>query len=41
MTTETVHTDQIGEHAVEGERGLMVAMLVMVILGVAGIFVAT
>ncbi|MCW3817538.1 hypothetical protein ONA91_24090 [Micromonospora sp. DR5-3] len=39
MSAET--TDTVTEHraqAVEGERGALVAVLVMVILGVAGIF---
>jgi hypothetical protein len=29
------------DQAVEGERGIMMAMLVMVVLGVAGIIVAS
>ena len=40
MPAETTNTvTEYREQAVEGERGLLVAMLVMVILGVAGIFV--
>ncbi|WP_254909874.1 hypothetical protein [Micromonospora sp. NBS 11-29] len=35
-TTNTVTDDRPG--AVEGERGALVAVLLMVILGVAGIF---
>lgn len=35
-TTNTVTDDQ--RQAVEGERGALVAVLLMVILGVAGIF---
>lgn len=36
MTTEHDH-----DQSVEGERGIMMAMLVMVVLGVAGIIVAS
>jgi hypothetical protein len=40
VTTEIISDVQQTYHsqAVESERGLMVAMLVMVVLGVAGIF---
>ncbi|MFC7550412.1 hypothetical protein [Plantactinospora sp. GCM10030261] len=43
MTTETPQQSDSAQHhdAVEGERGFMLAMLVMVLLGVAGIFVTT
>ncbi|HEY0696955.1 MAG TPA: hypothetical protein VGD43_04015 [Micromonospora sp.] len=42
MSTEFAETDRDSdEQQVEGERGMMVAMLVMVILGVAGIFAAS
>ncbi|MCW3842816.1 hypothetical protein ONA70_22200 [Micromonospora yasonensis] len=39
MPTETTNTvTEYREQTVEGERGALVAVLVMVILGVAGIF---
>ncbi|MFB9236834.1 hypothetical protein ACFFWC_14940 [Plantactinospora siamensis] len=41
MTTDTAHTDTGNDQHPEGERGMLLAMLVMVLLGVAGIFVAT
>lgn len=44
MSTDTARTDTGGDRRPEegdGERGIMLAMLVMVLLGVAGIFVTT
>ncbi|MEH0821595.1 MULTISPECIES: hypothetical protein [Micromonospora] len=38
MPAETTNTVTDREQAVEGERGALVAVLLMVILGVAGIF---
>ncbi|MFI9526872.1 MULTISPECIES: hypothetical protein [Micromonospora] len=38
MPAETTHGTEHREPAVEGERGALVAVLLMVILGVAGIF---
>jgi hypothetical protein len=42
MTSEIVDTEQgYRDQVVEGERGALVAVLVMVVLGVAAIFVTS